>query len=63
MLKRSERVIIIHIKEYIDRAPFNMKELYCVSVNITELVELFSGHLQPQPALKIWFTRHTSCKH
>ena len=53
MLKRSERVIIIHIKEYIDRAPFNMKELYCVSVNITELVELFSGHLQPQPALKI----------
>ena len=24
-----------------------MKELYCVSVNITELVEQFSGHLQP----------------
>ena len=38
-----------------------MKEVYCASVNITELVEQFSGHhLQPQPALKIWFTRHTS---
>ena len=32
------------------------ERLYCVSVNITELVEQFSGHLQPQPALKIWFT-------